>query len=197
MKPLPFAIAIAVVATGAASFAQEIAPAFNGVDLDGWRLTAHPESWVVADGELQLTNDANKEGSILWTERDYGDVIVELEFRFGDGVVDSGVFLRNEVEQIQIGESSSLRRDMTGSPYIAGKGYPVEATAVAEQLRPGDWNAMKIVAVGGRYDVWLNGAHVMAYTSDSAGQRGPIGLQLHPGREMTIRYRNVRLAELQ
>ena len=55
-----------------------------------------------------------KKGSVLWTEKAYGNFMVELEFRFGEGVVDSGVHVRNK-DQIQIG-TRSLKRDMTCCP---------------------------------------------------------------------------------
>jgi hypothetical protein len=115
----------------------------------------------------------------------------------GEGTVDSGIFLRNDHDQIQIGISGSLQRDLTASPYIPGKGYPVEAEGVGELLRPEDWNDMTIVAIGHNYSVWLNGKHVMSYDSESAIEKGPIGIQLHPGRAMSIEYRNIRVAELQ
>ena len=89
-----------------------------------------------------------------------------------------------------------MKRDMTASPYISGKGYPVEAEGVAELLRLEDWNTLMVVAIGSRYDVWLNGEHVMDYTSDTAIERGPVGLQMHPNRTMRISFRNVRITEL-
>ena len=123
--------------------------------------------------------------------------MVELDFRMGsEGVVDSGVFLRNEREQVQIGISGSKKRDMTASPYISGKGYPVEAEGVAELLKPHDWNTLRIRARGQTYTTWLNGKEVMNYTSETAVERGPIGLQLHPGRHMRIDFRAIRLTEL-
>ena len=114
----------------------------------------------------------------------------------GDGTVDSGFFLRSEDDQVQIGISGSLKRDMTGSPYIPKLRYPVEAKGVKDILKPKDWNTMKIKAVGKTYTVWLNGVEVMTYTSENMATTGPIGIQLHPGNEMSISYKNIRLAEL-
>lgn len=113
----------------------------------------------------------------------------------GDGTVDSGFFLRSEKDQIQIGISGSLKRDLTASPYIPGKGYPVEAK-VSGILKPKDWNTMKIKVQGNQYQIWLNGQDVMSYTSSTIPETGPIGVQLHPKNEMSIRFRNIRLAEL-
>ncbi|TWT72744.1 hypothetical protein Pla123a_40430 [Posidoniimonas polymericola] len=177
--------------------ADELPSAFNGQDLSGWK-TKEAENlwWSADDGVLSVKNDPKQQPSILWTEQSYGDFVMQIEFRFGEGNVDSGVFVRNETDQIQIGISGSLKRDMTCSPYIAGKGYPVEAERISELLKQDDWNAMTLVAVGSRYDVWLNGAHVMSYESDTADKTGPIGLQLHAQREMAIDFRNIRIAEL-
>ena len=85
---------------------------------------------------------------------------------------------------------------MTGSPYIVGKGYPVEAKGVAKLLKDGSWNKMMIVAKGDNYSVWLNNRFVLNYTSETAVERGPIGLQLHPNNEMSISFRRIRIAKL-
>ncbi|MFT7631782.1 MAG: dienelactone hydrolase [Mariniblastus sp.] len=177
--------------------ARELPRIFSGDDLGGWKIPANNVWWKVHDGILEATSDADKTGSILWTEKNYSSFILELEFKMGDGTVDSGIFIRNDREQIQIGISGSLKRDMTASPYIAGKGYPVEAEGVKELLDVESWNQMTIVAKGNRYTVWLNGQQVMTYLSESAADSGPVGIQLHPNRTMSIEFRNLRLAELQ
>ena len=176
--------------------APELESIFNGENLDGWKAPADNIWWLVENGELLVKSGPDKKGSILSTEREFEDFRVELEFKFGEGTIDSGVFIRNNKEQIQIGISGSLKRDMTASPYIPGKGYPVEATGVKELLRPDDWNQLAITAVGPVYTTWLNGEQVMTYTSDSAAEKGPIGIQLHAKRDMSIRYRNIKAGDL-
>jgi len=163
---------------------------FDGKSLAGWK-TAGADVWTAADGVLTGTSNEKKQGSILWTEKEYADFVFSCEFRF-EGKIDSGVFLRHENDQIQIGVSGSLKRDMTASPYIASKrGYPVEAKGVAELLKEGEWNTMKITAKGAVYTVELNGKEVMTYTSDSAKDKGPIGLQMHAGVAMKIDFRAI------
>lgn len=170
--------------------------AFNGHDFTGWVLPADNIWWKAENGILSVKNGPDQKASTLWTEQSYANFVMSLEFRFGDGVVDSGVFIRRTEEQIQLGNSGSMQRDMTASPYIQGKGYPVEATGVAEVLRQDDWNEIVIVAVGQNYSTWLNGRKVMSYDSESAIEEGPVGLQLHANREMFIEFRNIALAEL-
>lgn len=176
--------------------AQELPAIFTGEDLQGWKVPDGNRWFSAAGGVLDVRSGPDRQGAILWTEQEYGDFVMEFEFRFGAGTVDSGIFVRDEREQIQIGISGSLKRDMTASPYISGKGYPVEAGGAGDLLRPGGWNEMTIMAKGDRYTVWLNGIQVMTYQSESAVPRGPVGIQLHGNRDMTIQYRDIRLARL-
>jgi hypothetical protein len=163
---------------------------FDGKSLAGWKTTG-ADVWTVTEGALTGTSNAEKQGSILWTEKEYADFVLSYEFRF-EGKIDSGVFLRHENDQIQIGISGALQRDMTASPYIASKkGYPVEAKGVMELLKEGEWNTMKITAKGAVYTVELNGKEVMTYTSESAKDKGPIGLQMHAGVAMKIDFRAI------
>ena len=169
---------------------------FNGKNFKGWVVPENNIWWTVEYGLLAVQSGPDKKGSILWTEKDYTDFVIETEFMFGNGTVDSGIFLRNDKQQIQIGISGSLKRDMTASPYIPGKGYPVEAENVAELLKLTDWNTMKVQAIGNEYKVWLNGEHVMTYLSDNAIEKGPIGLQLHGNKNMQISFRNIKIGKI-
>jgi len=168
---------------------------FDGSSLEGWKLQGAPY-WSVVDGVLTGQSDDKMRNSILWTERSYTDFSVEVDFRFA-GDIDSGIFLRHENEQIQIGTSRSLRRDMTGSPYIGSKrGYPQEASGVKDLLKSGEWNRMKIVAKGRTYTVSLNGSQVVEFVSETAKESGPVGLQVHPGVKMKVEFRSVTVDPL-
>ena len=169
---------------------------FNGKSLKGWKAPDNNVWWTASKGILFVKSTAEKKGSILWTEKSYANFIIQADFLMGDGTVDSGFFLRSEDDQVQIGISGSLKRDMTGSPYIPKLRYPVEATKTKDVLKPKDWNTMNIKCVDKTYTVWLNGVEVMNYTSANIPATGPIGIQLHPGNEMSISYKNIRLAEL-
>jgi hypothetical protein len=170
--------------------------AFNGKNLKGWVIPEGNLWWTVNNKILEAKSDPTKKGTILWTEKSFTNFVIELDFLMGAGRVDSGVFLRTEKQQIQIGESGSLKRDMTGSPYIPGKGYPAEAERMKEILKLKDWNTIKIMADDSKYTVWMNGEQVMTYDSDTAIENGPIGLQLHPGRDMNISFRNIKIGTL-
>jgi len=203
MKRLPHSPSFLLLACSAVALTfgpaltaeERLSPIFNGKDLAGWKAPENNIWWLVNEGVLQVRSGPDKKGSVLWTEKEYGDVVIELEFKFGEGTIDSGVHVRSE-DQIQIGISGALKRDMTGSPYIPGKGYPVEAEGVKELLKMKDWNHMRIEARGMEYACWLNGKKVMTYTSETGKAKGPIGIQLHGDRDMSIDYREIKVGEL-
>jgi len=176
----------------------EFKPAFNGKDYTGWKVPKNNTWWTVEDGMIRCKSGPAKKGSNIWTEKRYRDFVIEFEFRMGDGVVDSGIFLRTEAQQVQIGISGSKRRDMTGSVYVPGKGYPLEAKGVKELLKLKDWNTMKVKAVGKVYTITLNGEEVLVFDDKTgkAVEEGPIGFQLHGGKVMAIDFRSIRIAEL-
>jgi hypothetical protein len=187
---------VAFAALSSALVAQEkFEPVFNGKDLSGWKAPEKNVWYLVQDGILQLRSSKDKKGSVLWTEKEYENFVMELEFKFISGTIDSGVHVKSD-DQIQIGISGSLKRDMTASPYIPGKGYPVEAEGVKDLLKMDDWNQMRIEVRGTEYAVSLNGKKVMTYKSESGKAKGPIGLQLHGDRDMAIDYRNLKVGEL-
>lgn len=172
---------------------------FDGSNLNKWQVPDNNVWWTIDGNALWAKSDPDQKGSILWTKKEYENFVVQLDFKFGEGTIDSGIFMRGDDEknvQIQIGISGSLKRDMTGSPYVPKSGYPVEADGVNELLRMDSWNTMKAMTVGNSYKVWLNGKEVMNYTLEEANLKGPVGLQLHPGGDMTIQFKNISIAEL-
>ena len=169
---------------------------FDGKSLEGWKTTGADDCWQVKDAVIVGKSNEKKQGSVLWTKDVFTDFVLEAEFRFS-GQIDSGFFLRNESEQIQLGVSRSLKRDMTCSPYIGKKGiYPVVAVGVDALLKTGEWNRIKIAVKGKKYIVTLNGKQVLDYTTDEALEKGPLGLQVHPGVDMEISFRNLTLTAM-
>lgn len=172
---------------------------FDGNGLEEWEIPKNNVWWSIEEDVLWAKSDPEKIGSILWTKQKYTDFVVQLDFKYGDGIVDTGIFMRGEDSknvQVQIGESGSLKRDMTASPYIPSLGYPKEAEGIKDLLKLNDWNTIKARAIGDTYTVWLNGEKVMTYQLENANLTGPIGIQLHPSKEMTVQFKNIIVAEL-
>jgi hypothetical protein len=172
---------------------------FNGANFENFNEPENNIWWSIKEKVLVGQSDINKTGSILWSEKQYENFIMRLDFKMGEGTVDSGVFIRGESPenpQIQIGISGSLKRDMTASPYVPGKGYPKEAEGVAKILKVKKWNTLIIKAVANNYLIWLNYNLVMNYTLEKANLKGPIGFQVHPNREMNVSFKKIYLKEL-
>jgi len=177
--------------------AKEYTSYFDGSNLDQWIIPENNIWWSVEDNILKVKSGPDQKGSTLWTKDSFGNFRVRLKFKFGPGTVDSGIFMRGDDAsnpQIQIGISGSLKRDMTGSPYVPKQGYPKEATLAASLLKPEGWNKMEAEAIGNRYRVWLNGKQVMDYSMENANLSGPVGLQLHGNRDMEIWYKSIDIA---
>jgi len=177
---------------GAADAKDDLQPIFNGKDLSGWKVPADNKWWKVVDGVLVGENDEAKKGSMLYTEKSYGDVVIEAECRWS-GEIDSGIMVRKPEIQLQIGTSRSLKRDMTCSFYAHGK-YPEPARAkgVDKLLKEGDWNSIRFEVVGSKFSAWLNGQKVLEYEDPAFPDAGPIGLQIHPGLKMKVEFRNIK-----
>lgn len=169
---------------------------FNGKDFAGWTMREEGK-FFVEDGVIKATNDGGKGDTLLTEKNDYKNFIVELEFKLGEGNIDSGVFLRDTKEQIQIGVSGSLKKDMTAQAYIPGKGYPVQVDA-EKFLKKDGWNTLRIKVVDNTYSTWLNGEPILEnYESDTISDTpGTIGIQVHGKREMSIYFRNIEVGEL-
>lgn len=171
---------------------------FNGKDLTGWKVPPTNLFWKVVNGVLVGENDETLKGSMLYTEKSYQDFIFEADVRW-DGDIDSGYMVRRPELQMQIGISSSLKRDMTCSFYTGGtERYPVagQAKEVNKYLKPGQWNTIRLQAKGNTFTVWLNGHQVTEYTNDKYSGAAPIGLQIHPKVKMKVEFRNIRIKEL-
>jgi hypothetical protein len=184
--------------------ADDLHPIFNGRDLAGWKVPDPNPFWKVVDGVLVGENDDELQGNVLHTEPSYTNFVLELEVRWS-GEIDSGVMLREPELQVQFGISRSLKRDLTGSFYLARSGinqqvgYPEAGRAQnADKLfKAGDWNKFRIEAKGDKFTIWLNGEQVVQYTDARYSGAAPLGLQVHPGLKMKVEFRNIRAKSLE
>lgn len=157
--------------------------------------------WYVEGNEL--VNDGF--GAYATTEKDYGDFELLLEYKTV-AKADSGIYLRG-VPQVQIWDHTNEKEFKNGadkgsgalwnnSPNAPGRFPPMIAD------KPfGEWNQFRILMVGSRVSVWLNGKQTVDHAimenyydrKASVPKRGPIQLQTHGGE---IRWRNVKLREI-
>jgi hypothetical protein len=197
--PLPLVVlSLLLAADVSAAPSPALQPIFNGVDLAGWKVPSPNPFWRVEGRRLIGENDAALTGSMLWTEKSYGDFVLEFEARW-TGEIDSGVMLRKPELQLQIGVSRSLKRDLTGSFYTGGSvRYPEagQVKGVEGMLKPGDWNHFRLEARGTTFSVSINGKPAVTYSDSKYAEPAPLGLQIHGKLAMKVEFRNLRAASL-
>ena len=174
---------------------------FDGRSLEGWECDPVEQlaDWKAVDGEL-LGENATEKASIIWTTSSFGDFEVECEYITLTDDYDTGLFIRGLSHQVQIGISRSLQKDMTACIYAPGDeqgSYPGQTDKVEEFHKIGEWNHLKVVVTGRRIQTFLNGEPMVDYTGVVLVDEGPIGLQLHGGVHMSVKFRNVKIRELQ
>jgi len=196
-----FAASVALLSLGAAPLrAQEPISLFNGRDLAGW--TVHgTERWYVEGGELVCESGPDAQYGYLRTDAVFRDFDLTLEFKQeADG--NSGVFFRSTVDGVRI---SGWQAEVappglhTGGIYESyGRGWLVQPEAALDSvLRMGEWNELRIRAVGPRVTTWLNGTRMVDLTDERIGEAtGHVALQIHDGGGIRVRWRNLVLREI-
>jgi hypothetical protein len=194
---------------------------FNGRDLEGWkglvqnpkvRATMKPEElavaqaradadmaahWGVKDGEIVFDG----KGKNLCTEKDYGNFEMLVDWKIPEKG-DSGIYLRGS-PQVQIWEKYSPGQfdpfDGSGALYNNQKNsrHPLKFADHAV----GDWSTFRIIMVGEKVHVYLNGELVVRDTTlENYWERdkpiypvGQIELQNHGG---PLWFRNIYVREI-
>jgi 3-keto-disaccharide hydrolase len=193
--------ASAPVCTTAQSIpANEVYSLFNGRTLAGW-VNYGTEKWYVENGELVCESGPDAAYGYLGTDEVFGDFELTLEF-LQEANGNSGVFFRSWVHgtrvegwQVEVAPPGSN----TGGIYESyGRGWLIQPTAEAQlALNEGEWNTMKIRAVGGHVVTWLNGEQMVELSDEVIGAaRGRIALQIHDGGGIKVRWRNILIRRL-
>jgi hypothetical protein len=173
---------------------------FNGENLEGW-VNNGRELWYVEDGELICESGEFEEYGYLSTEAYYDDFELTLDFK-QESNGNSGVFIRSTVDgtkvsgwQVEVAPPGSH----TGGIYESyGRGWLIQpAPEKDEALKMGEWNTMKIRVEGDEVVSWLNGTEMVRLVDEKIGQgKGSIALQIHDGGGIKVRWRNIKLTEL-
>ncbi|MDP3176966.1 MAG: DUF1080 domain-containing protein [Spirochaetaceae bacterium] len=205
MKPRTLGLAFSLylaAALGGAAAEPKLVPLFNGKDLTNFKADGAAAFWRVESGVLIGENDAAQKGHMLWTQKEYGDFVLEFDVRWKattERGVDTGIEMRKPGIQLQLGVSGSLKVDMSGSFYVGKPGYPEVGRAKDAKtlMKPeGEWNTFRVQAKGNTFTCWINGKKASEYTDEKFSGAAPIGLQIHGKVAMKCEYRNVKIAEL-
>jgi hypothetical protein len=86
---------IAMLCWASVASAEDWKPLFDGKSLDGWVQRGGKANYRVEDGAIVGTSVPNTPNSFLCTAKDYGDFVLELEFKV-DNELNSGVQFRSQ-----------------------------------------------------------------------------------------------------
>jgi len=200
---------------------------FNEKNLSGWwgLGTEDPAKWMaltpeaLLDKETSSLEDISKHWSIdgdelvndgkglyLSTKKNYADFELLLEYKTV-AKADSGIYLRG-IPQVQIwdytkeGGKWNIGADKgSGGLWNNSKGAAGKDPVVLADRPFGEWNKFRIIMVGERVTIWLNGKMVVDHArlenffnrKGPVPQAGPIQLQTHGGE---IRWRNIFIREI-
>lgn len=174
---------------------------FNGKDLTGWEIYG-TEKWYVESGELVCESGPDKGYGYLGTTAQYKNLDLALEFK-QEANGNSGVFFRSSIEGTKItgwqAEVAPLGHHSGGIYESYGRGWLIQPGAEQEKaLKTGQWNTMRIRAVGDEVTTWLNGTQMIALKDAKIGAAtGQIALQIHDGGGIKVRWRNLQLVSKQ
>ncbi len=208
-------VALAAAAAGlrAAATEEGFVPLFDGRSLKGWILVhGKGRGYTVENGAIVCPEDG---GGNLFTEKEYADFILRLEWRLWEGG-NNGIGIRAPLEgdaayagmEIQIlDDEAEVYQKMRLRPaQYTGSIYDVVPARRGHVRRNGAWNEQEIVADGRRIQVRLNGQLITDANLDEI--RDFEMLKKHPGLQRRsghigflghgtrVEFRNVRIREL-
>ena len=189
---------------------KDFKPLFDGKTLNGWKLIDKKGSgYFVKNGVIVCPEDG---GGDLFTEKEYSDFVLRLEFKLTKGG-NNGVGFRAPMEKGQIayiGNEIQILDDDAHPNLKSGQNcgslyriFPAKS-GVAKPV--GEWNAYEITADGRHIKVVLNGQTVVDGNLNDVWDpeilrrhpgmlrpRGHIGLLGHSSH---VEFRNIRVHEL-
>jgi hypothetical protein len=198
-------------------------PIFSGRDLTGW--DGSETYWTVKDGCLTGSADGTLKYNrfIVWRGGNVKNFELRVEVNVSPGG-NSGLQYRS-TERPDLGESVVTgyqcdvvagrpdydgmlyeergRRilahtgerviiDAQGQPWVIGE-YKLKA------FKPGEWHDYRVLVEGNHHRHWIDGHPTVDVVDlDDKGRKleGVLGMQVHVGPPMTIRYRNIFLKKL-
>jgi hypothetical protein len=164
--------------------------------------------YEVLNGEIVGTTVADEPNSFMATEKDYGDFILELEYKVPQGM-NSGIqfrslsnpdFKNGRVHGYQF-EVDPSPRAWTGGIYDEARRdwlYTMEYNPDAKKaFKQDEWNKVRIECIGTSLRTFVNGI-AAAHVVDDVTPSGFIALQVHALQKgevagKQIKWRNVRI----
>lgn len=179
-------------------------------ELKGWYRVPVPstaqlgrEQWHVDAEKKVLICDGDGGHDMLLLDREIGDAIFHIEFRYtkieGKTGYNSGAYVRNSKDgaiwhQAQFGDAKDgFLFGQTPGADDRKKSFNLSKQVTDMRVKPaGEWNTLEITAVGKVLTLWVNGG-VTSQFEDCGREKGYLGLE---GEGYRIEFRNLKVKAL-
>ncbi len=207
-KLLTLAFALTFVFQG---FAQQSnwETLFNGKNLKGWKKLNGNAEYKIQDGAIVGISKMNTPNTFLATNKMYSDFILELEYRVDDGLNSGIQFRSNSLPEYNSGRVHGYQCEIDPSPRAWSAGiydegrrgwlYTMDKNPAAKiAYKKGEWNKVRIEAIGNSIRTWLNGVPC-SNLLDNMTPTGFVALQVHGiGKDaskegLTVAWKNIRI----
>ena len=127
MHLLNLALLFIAVAGNVSAGDKGVVKLFNGKNLDGWQTGSR--NWIVEKGVIALQDRSDGKmvnAYYLWTKDEYGDFVLELEYKVLPERANSGVFIRtaNLGDPVQSGIEIQVANARPNRPLSRGRRRP-------------------------------------------------------------------------
>lgn len=165
-------------------------PLFNGKDFSGWHVTGCKAD--VENGMLVL-----KDGDgFLRSDHRYRDFVLELKWHpRKDSNWDSGIFFRCELPAEGKSWPSRYQANLKQNQEGNVGGLPKAQSKGLGQVKPGDWNEMKLTVIGDAAKLELNGQPAWEVSGIEA-REGFVGIQCEVPLGGQFEFKDIYITEL-
>lgn len=175
-------------------------PLFDGKTLRGW--TPRGEGVFSVDGGTLLGVTGGGGYGWLCTDKTYGDFVLELDVKV-EGTGNSGVQVRSRLDEkgVMIGYQFDVdrTRPSSGRLYDEARRKLLQDVPLDPEcrnaLKPEEWNRIRIECRADHLRSWVNGVAIVDYL-DPVDLEGIIALQVHSGKDVRMRWRDIRVQDL-
>lgn len=199
----------------------EVIDLLEGSTLDAWKVPS--KHWRFEEGEIigDTDNEALKTPEWIYTNQKFGDFEFTCEMKLtGDKRRNTGVYFRVKPFLFKEKKGNKSYEAASGYEFDAAFHSPgkknfigslgdwyarpslrvfADQKIVNEVYKSEEWNRLTIRARGNRIEYWLNGIKIIDFIDDDAkaSSKGTIGFQIHNGSVMKVKYRNIRVLNLE
>ena len=204
---LPHALVLGLILTATAGLAPVptadepgFKPLFNGTDFTGWVLPEDKKLFAIENGEIVGRTEGDlKKNEFLVTAQPYADFTLKAKFKYKSG--NSGIQFRSK--RADNGAVSGPQADIaTGywGLFYEERGRGIleryDETKAKDLVHEGDWNDLEITAQGDHVIIKLNGTTTTDRVDPVFAKTGIIALQVHVGKPMEVRFKDLMIRSL-